>query len=347
MDSKTKKEAGKKRWQRRDFLKLGLATGGLALSGGLIYRRWRTHVLPELSARAATFIAKVPSYDDNITDVLLDGFNEVGIKPAHIRGKRIFLKPNLVETHAGHVHINTHPHVIRGAIEAFRKLGAASVLVAEGAGHCRDALLLLEESGLADVLYDCRVRFKDLNYSECFTLPNAGGFSSLPLLVFPDELRRADVIVSMAKMKTHHWAGTTLSLKNFFGVMPGSLYGWPKNVLHHAGIEQCIVDINATLKPHFAIVDGIIGMQGDGPIMGGPKHAGVIVMGNDLAAVDATCSRIMGIKPEKIPYLALASSALGPIAEHVILQRGETIRSVRTTFSLPEHIPVFKQLRES
>jgi len=110
-------------------------------------------------------------------------------------------------------------------------------------------------------------------------------------------LKEVHWIVSVAKMKTHHIAGATLSMKNLFGVMPGIYYGWPKNVLHHAGIENSILDINATLKPHFAIVDGIVGMQGDGPIMGDPKQAGVLVMGRNLAAVDATCCRIMGIVP--------------------------------------------------
>ena len=60
-------------------------------------------------------------------------------------------------------------------------------------------------------------------------------------------------------------------MKNLFGVMPGLYYGWPKNVLHHAGIGGSILDINAAVKPHLAIVDGIIGMEGDGPIMGTPS----------------------------------------------------------------------------
>jgi len=143
----------------------------------------------------------------------------------------------------------------------------------------------------------------------------------------------------VAKMKTHHWAGATLSMKNLFGVMPGIYYGWPKNLLHKAGIENSILDINATLKPHFAIVDGIVGMQGDGPIMGDPKQVGVLVMGRNLAAVDATCCRIMGIDPYKISYLERADNWLGPIGEGSIKQHGEAIASVRTNFDLIDTIP--------
>ena len=72
----------------------------------------------------------------------------------------------------------------------------------------------------------------------------------------------------MAKMKTHHWVGATLSMKNLFGVVPSGIYGWPKNVLHWAGIDESIADLHAAFPRHFAIVDGIVGMEGNGPIQG-------------------------------------------------------------------------------
>ena len=101
--------------------------------------------------------------------------------------------------------------------------------------------------------------------------PAAGRWSTLGKLHLPRTLLSADFIVSMPKLKTHHWAGVTWPMKNLFGVMPGIVYGWPKNVLHYAGIPQSILDINATVKPHLAIVDAVVGMEGDGPIMGTPK----------------------------------------------------------------------------
>ena len=85
-------------------------------------------------------------------------------------------------------------------------------------------------------------------------------------------------------------------MKNLFGVMPGIVYGWPKNVLHFSGIPNSILDINATVRPTLAIVDGIVGMDGDGPIMGNPKPVGAVVMGSNFAAVDATCVRFDGIE---------------------------------------------------
>jgi len=295
--------------------------------------------------QAQSFIGSVADYQQDIARVITRGIGELGILPAELKGKRVLLKPNLVETALGAPHINTHPLVLRGAIEAFLRLGAASVMVAEGPGHRRDTLAVYEESGLAAVLTEDRIPFHDLNYISGYDLPNAGRQSSMRTLTFPALFKEVDWIVSVAKMKTHHWAGATLSMKNLFGVMPGIYYGWPKNVLHAAGIQNSILDINATLKPHFAIVDGIVGMEGDGPIMGDPKRVGVLVMGRNLPAVDATCCRIMGIDPYKVSYLERADNWLGPVSEAAIEQRGESIPSVRTNFNLIETIPAHKGLR--
>ena len=325
---------------RRQLLLLGAA--GLAMGSGLLLVPRRFFRMPQ---HADAFVAKVANYQLDIADPITRGIRELGVGTEELNGKRILLKPNLVETAAAAPHINTHPLVLRGAIEAFLRLGAASVMVAEGPGHCRDTLAVYEESGLADVLTEDRIPFHDLNYITGYDLPNAGRQSRLNTLTFPGLFQEVDWIVSVAKMKTHHWAGATLSMKNLFGVMPGIYYGWPKNVLHQAGIENSILDINATIKPHFAIVDGIVGMEGDGPIMGDPKQVGVLVMGRNLAAVDATCCRIMGIDPYKVSYLERADNWLGPIGDAAIQQRGEAIASVRTNFNLSEQIPAQRGIR--
>jgi len=325
---------------RREFLLGAFTAGVFALSGAFYLRRYTRQI-----RKAETFISKVDDYTADIKSVIISGMQELGVTSKEIKGKKILLKPNLVEPLANTAHINTHPLMVRGAAEAFLSLGAERVTVGEGPGHCHDTLRTLEASGLADVLFEDRIPFVDLNSDDVYTVPNKGRYSRLKTLTFPVALRQADWIVSMPKLKTHHWAGVTLSMKNMFGVMPGMFYGWPKNVLHREGIGKCILDINMTLQPHLAIVDGVIGMEGDGPIMGTPRHAGVLVMGRNFVAVDATCSRIMGVNPWKIPYLSVASTRLGPLKEKNISQYGETIDSVRTDFALIEKIPAHKGLR--
>ena len=131
-------------------------------------------------------------------------------------------------------------------------------------------------------------------------------------------------------------------MKNFFGLVPGSIYGWPKNELHQVGIPESIVALNRIFRRTFAIVDGIVGMEGNGPIQGTPKTAGVLVMGSDLPAVDATCCRIMGIDPTRVEYLQKAADRLGVIDPTRIEQRGEPIAGLRTNFAL---IKEYTQLR--
>ena len=332
-----------KTYSRRQFLKATLAGGTVAAAGLGLHQYEASR--PRL--QASTWVTKAENYRADFAAIVGDGLRALGVGPEAIKGRTVLLKPNLVETQHQANHINTHPLVVRGAAEAFLRLGAEKVLVGEGPGHMRDTILVLEESGLADVLYDDRIPFLDLNYMEGFSVPNLGRRSSLATLTFPEVFRSVDWIVSMPKLKTHHWAGVTLSMKNLFGVMPGNYYGWPKNVLHHAGLLKSIVDITATLKPHFAIVDGIVGMDGDGPIMGNPIDAGVLVMGRNLPAVDATCARLMGINPHNVPYLETVSNWLGPIREQNIEQVGETLSSMRKDFELLDEIPAQRNLRLS
>jgi uncharacterized protein (DUF362 family) len=328
------------RLTRRQAVRL-LAGAGLTLAAGGFGCRSPFGAGP----KAEVFVAKAAEYTADLRDILGRALAELGVTRQELTGRRVLLKPNLVEPHAKAGHINTHPLVIRAAAETFLALGAAAVTVAEGAGHRRDALLVLEESGLAEVLAEDRLPFRDLNSGPVHRAQNLGSWSKLGDLWLPDALSQADLVVSMAKMKTHHWAGVTLSMKNLFGVMPGVVYGWPKNVLHFAGIESSILDINATVRPALAIVDGIVGMDGDGPIMGDPIAAGVLVVGRNPTAVDATCCRIMGVDPTKVGYLRQADGRLGPIGAEAITQRGETPAAVRRDFALLDFVPAQQGIR--
>jgi uncharacterized protein (DUF362 family) len=259
---------------------------------------------------------------------MLDGARQCGLDP---RGKRVLLKPNLVEFDSATV-INTDASVIAAAVELFHRLGAAEVKIGEGPGHRRDTMDLADDARYRDSIPKFDSIFTDLNRDDVSAVK---GFAGEPEFYFANAVLAADLIVSLAKMKTHHWAGATLAMKNFFGLVPGSIYGWPKNKLHYIGIPESIVELNRLFRNTFAIVDGVVGMEGNGPIQGTPKPAGVLVMGSDLVAVDATCCRIMGIDPEKVDYLRMAAN-LGHVLADRIEQRGESIASVRTDFALIE-----------
>ena len=282
-------------------------------------------------------------YDLSLREIITKGLKLCGLK---VRGKTIVLKPNLVEFDPDGV-INTNPLVIEAAIDCFRTLGARQVLVAEGPGHRRDNEYLLTASGIYGVIKEHRVPYVDLNSDDLRPTRLLSSFTKLEQLYLPETLYNADLLVSMPKLKTHHWAGVTLSLKNMFGVVPGSVYGWPKNILHWQGIHNSILDINSSLPVRqFAIVDGIVGMEGNGPLQGQSIDSGVLIFGEDLVAVDATAARLMKIEPKRIKYLAEAGEFLGNVNYESIEQIGESLEPLQKDFRVIEEFKDLKVLTQ-
>jgi uncharacterized protein (DUF362 family) len=288
--------------------------------------------------RSQVALLSAPSYDVDFSDLIGRGLRELGVD---VRGRRVFLKPNMVEYEPGTA-INTNPLVVIGAAVAFKTAGAAEVTVGEGPGHRRDTDYLITRTGLYDHLREHHIRFVDLNQDDVQDVALESHYMGLDRLALPVELLRSDFIVSMPKLKTHHWAGMTASMKNFFGAVPGAVYGWPKNILHIHGIPQSILDLNATIRPHFSIVDGVTAMEGDGPIMGRPRSLGMVAMGRDLTAVDSTCARVIGLDPGRIPYLAEAGHFLGNLDDRHIDHLGEAVSRFATSF---EVVDAFKSIR--
>ncbi len=323
------------RQTRRDFLKtVPLTAAALATACRRAPYRRSDFVVP---ARSPVALLPASSYDANLADVITRGLGLLGASAPDVRGRRVFLKPNMVE-YEKDLAINTNPRVVAAAATAFLRAGAREVVVGEGPGHRRDIEYLLEGTGLDDVLQDLRLRFVDLNHDDVREVPLRSRYTQLESLWLPVALLQSDVIVSMPKLKTHHWAGMTAAMKNFFGVVPGAVYGWPKNLLHFRRIEYSIVDIVATVRPHLAIVDAVVAMEGNGPILGRARPMGFLAMGSDLPAIDATCARIIGLEPSKVPYLELASQYLGNVPAARIDQRGENPDRYRTRFELIDSI---------
>ena len=285
-------------------------------------------------------IVRSRDYGRNLDATIFEALQEFALP---VKGMKVLLKPNFVEPDPEGI-INTHPAVVGAVREAFLRLGAQSVRVAEGPGHERDSEAIVETIRLRDFLGPLHELFVDLNLDEVHPVNLRTRASRLRQLYFPRTVLEADYIVSLPKLKTHHWVGVTLSLKNMFGIVPGCCYGWPKNVLHWAGITPSILDINSTVRPDFAIVDGIVGMEGNGPIQGTARSSGVLILGDDPVAVNATCARVMGLKPQRIDYLAKAGALLGHVGAEKIRQIGASVESVRTPFAV---LPNFQKLVET
>jgi uncharacterized protein (DUF362 family) len=279
----------------------------------------------------------VDQYSPKVEELLESALRLFSIDVA---GKSVLLKPNLVDYLPVDA-INTHPSLVLAAAECFRRLGAKSVLVAEGPGHQRDTQLVLSQGGYEGRLRSEKIRFVDVNHDELARTRLLAGYSGLKQLWLPRTVLDADFVVSMPKIEAHHWSGVTLSMKNMFGIVPGMRYGWPKNILHWACIQQSILDICATVPIHFVIADGVIAMEGNGPLNGTARQMGKIVLSNDSVAADATCARLMGFEPDRVAHIRDGSRFLGNSRIGLIDQVGETLMSPVVPFQV---VPEFQYL---
>ena len=321
---------------RRDFL-VGSAAlaAGACVSAPFLLPKYHVNRRPK---RSRVAILHAEQYSQELDRILAAGLR---MFPIDVRGKRVVLKPNLVDYALGNA-INTHPLLVLAAAESFRRLGAKSVIVAEGPGHQRDTQLVLSQSGYQQSLRDEKIRFVDLNRDELIRTPLRASYMGMKSLWLPRTVVEADFLVSMPKIKAHHWAGVTLSMKNMFGIVPGARYGWPKNILHWKGIQQSILDLCATVPLHFVIADGIVAMEGNGPLNGSPRLLGKIVLADDPVAADATCARLMGLEPDRIVHLREGARFLGNSSAALIDQAGESTADPATPFQV---VPEFQYLR--
>lgn len=311
---------------------MGAAAGATAILGIEAWTLRPRFAVDVRKPRSRVAILNAEAYSEELEKTLLDGLR---LFPIDVRGKCVLLKPNLVEDLPGPV--NTNPVLIGAAARCFLQLGARRVVVGEGPGHQRDTELVVASSGLKPILREERIEFVDLNRAQLKKVKVRASYSGLGELWLPCEVLTSDFVVSMPKIKTHHWAGVTLSLKNMFGIVPGMKYGWPKNLLHWAGIHESILDICATVPIHFVIADGITAMEGNGPLQGDPRALRKIVLSDDPVAADATCARLMGIEPARVGHIAEASRFLGNLDETRIQLVGERADPLVTPFSvLPE-----------
>lgn len=315
---------------RRRFL--GSAASLAATAGVTAQWVWPKHSVSYRRPCSFVAVLDADAYSDQIEALLLEGLQLFRL---NLRGKSVLLKPNLVEDLPGPV--NTNSLLIGAAGRCFLRLGAARVVIGEGPGHQRDTELVVQAADLKPHLREQQIEFVDLNRDELAKVKLKANYSGLGELWLPRTVLASDFIVSMPKVKTHHWAGVTLSLKNMFGIVPGMKYGWPKNLLHWSGIHESILDICATVPIHFVIADGITAMEGNGPLQGNARQLGKIVLADDPIAADATCVRLMGFDPLRVRHLSLGCGFLGNLREDRITMLAERVKApTRPFFVLPE-----------
>ncbi len=181
---------------RREFL----AVAGASVFAGFAGFEGATPARKAPQSSSAVSVIKAKSYSDDLVSRILEGIKQCGLDA---RGQRVLLKPNLVEFDPKTC-INTDVSVVAAALEAFRSLGAAEVKIGEGPGHRRDTYAIAEMTRYRSEIPKFDALFTDLNRDDVSPVQ---GFADRGEIYLPNTALRADLIVSLAKMKTHHWAG--------------------------------------------------------------------------------------------------------------------------------------------
>lgn len=256
-------------------------------------------------------------------------------------GERVLLKPNLLEGLPAKFAVTTHPEVVRAMIREVKSIGALPV-VGDSPG-VSGTLKAAEKAGIMAVCMEEDVELAAFDSTVEFSFPEGQTIKKFELT---QVLTRVDKVISLAKMKTHTFMGMTGAAKNMFGC----IVGMQKAQFHLRTQERrefagMLADLALLVKPVFSVVDGIVGMEGNGPRNGRPKHAGIILAGENCFAVDIAMSTVMGFAPESIPLslLALSRGLTPAFSELEYLGDGTGMRhqfvAPRSMLSLEDRVP--------
>lgn len=254
------------------------------------------------------YFAAAANYDQQTVDAAVERlFCQLPAAQA-LGGKRVLLKPNLLAKHTPERAVTTHPALVRAVIRAVRRRGAASITVADSPGGVYNPGILrsiYKVSGLTDV---CREEGVAL-YTHCKSreVPAKGQVVKQFTLLEP--VLDCDVIINLPKLKTHMMTGLSAATKNLFGCIPGLQKAeWHMRFPDKERFGGMLVDLLCTVKPGFAILDGILAQEGDGPAGGTPRMVGIVAAAEDHLQMDLALCRMLGIRPKDVPYLNAAIS---------------------------------------
>ena len=253
---------------------------------------------------------------------------------------QVLVKPNLVTPTQSGTGVITDCQVTEAVLRLVLKYHPKRVVIGEGSGYGYDVIGAradtwdaFKQSGTQEVAERLGIDCIDLNRDTSVSV-EIPDYYVMDRVLIAKTVVESDVIISVPVLKTHRRTIVTLSLKNMKGVMPGQ----EKRKTHQMGLERAIVDLNQVVKPHFTIVDGLVGLGGlwEGE---DAAHMNLIIAGQDPVAVDAVGAQVMGFDPTRILMLDLAAEKrLGVIDSKAITITGEKIVSVAKRFIDPQTV---------
>ncbi len=284
-------------------------------------------------------IVKCENYEhDNVKNAVKKSLDLIGglkkfVKP----GNTVLLKVNVIIGFPAERAATTHPAVVRAMAELVKEAGGVP-LVGDSSGAYGFTGKSLEMCGISQAAKEAGAKLVNFESTGTYSV-NVNG-KILKNLNIAKPVIDCDVLVSMPKMKTHQLTKFTGAVKNFYGVIPGT----GKAAIHRMApseesLSQAVVDVYSALKPRLAVMDGIVGMEGEGATNGTPISSNVILSGADCVALDAVASEVMGFFHGDILSTRFAHEqglGVGVLDEIDVL--GENIRDVRVDYKKSRYI---------
>jgi uncharacterized protein (DUF362 family)/ferredoxin len=295
--------------------------------------------------KSSVSIVKCQNYDqDKVLNALRRSIDLIGgIQTFVKKGSRVLLKPNLLFGKSPEKAVTTHPSILRGMIKIVREAGGAPII---GDSPSVGSLTrTAEKAGIKAVADEMKCPLVEFNRP---VLPPKGGGKTFKQLEVDQTVLEADVIINLPKFKTHSLTLLTLGVKNLFGCIPG-----PKKALWHlkAGEDRktfakILVDVYQVIQPSLTLLDGIVGMEGNGPNSGRPIPIGLILASGDPLSLDQIVCDLLGISRESLLTNRVAIEQ--GMGRDPIVVLGESVENLKiSNFQFPAlsqpdwHLPGF------
>ncbi|HEU4760430.1 MAG TPA: DUF362 domain-containing protein [Dehalococcoidia bacterium] len=258
---------------------------------------------------------------------------------AAIAGRTVMIKPNLVTAATPDTGTTTDPQVVRALVDLALDSGAGQVSIVESGPHGPNFSPCGYDFFAS---YDPRVSLVDLDSLPTRLVRVPGGMAYRILYMPAPVLDTNVVFISAGKLKTHGDSAVSLAMKNLFGLPPHRFYRLPGNpsqarfAMHYRSVSQTIIDLNLARRIDFAVIDGVWGMEGDGPFNGSPVEMDVVLAGRNALAVDRVALQAMGISQTAVQHLRYASGkGLGPADTASITLAGDPLPTRSFAPALP------------
>jgi len=245
--------------------------------------------------------------------------------------EKVFIKPNLGTLKKSETGATTDPRVVMGVIDLIQQHTNDISIIESDSAAC-DAEIIWSHCGYEELVKKKNVKL--INLTKEPTLIYMG--YRLPKILFKDH-----ILINIPKIKTNDLTVVTCSLKNLFGLVPTR-----HRAKYHKNIDNILTDLNITFKSSLIVVDGLIGMEGDGPISGKSVKLDLVIAGDNPVAVDSVICNLIGVDPTNINHIKKAANAeLGYMNLNAIELYGEKIENVKRKFLLPSTIPIERKLK--